>query len=63
MIEFTLNDMTCGHCASVVTRTVRELDANARVDIDLAHKRVQVDSTQDRARLVEALTEAGYPPA
>lgn len=63
MIEFTINDMTCGHCASVITRTVRDLDASAKVDIDLAHKKVQVESTQDRASLVDALTEAGYPPA
>ena len=62
MIEFTLNDMSCGHCASVITKTVKALDSEAKVDIDLAHKKVAVESTEDRATLVEALTEAGYPP-
>ncbi|HQX60600.1 MAG: heavy-metal-associated domain-containing protein [Rhodoferax sp.] len=63
MLEFTINDMSCGHCASVITKTVRSLDAQAKVDVDLAHKKVQIESTEDRATIAEALTEAGYPPA
>lgn len=63
MIEFTINDMTCGHCASMITKTVRALDADAKVDVDLAHKKVQVESHVDRARLSHALAEAGFPPA
>ena len=63
MIEFTINDMSCGHCASVITKTVKALDSEAKVDIDLAQKKVAVESTEDRATLAEALTEAGYPPA
>ncbi len=63
MIEFTINDMSCGHCASVITKTVRALDSEARVDIDLAQKKVTVESTEDRADLAAALTDAGYPPS
>ena len=63
MIEFTINDMSCGHCASMITKTVRALDDQAKVDVDLATKKVQIESSQDRATLVDALTEAGYPPA
>jgi copper chaperone len=63
MIEFTVNDMSCGHCAGVITRTVQALDAQARVDIDLAQKKVAIESKVDRAALVAALTEEGYPPA
>ncbi len=63
MIEFTLNDMSCSHCAGVITKTVQALDSEAKVNIDLAHKKVSVESTEDRAALAEALTEAGYPPA
>ncbi|MEP6969702.1 MAG: heavy-metal-associated domain-containing protein, partial [Betaproteobacteria bacterium] len=62
MIEFTINDMSCGHCASTITKTVRALDSEAKVDVDLAHKKVQVESTQDRATIAAALSEAGYPP-
>ncbi len=63
MFEFTINDMSCGHCASVITKTVHALDSEARVDVDLAHKKVQVESTEDRDTIAAALTEAGYPPA
>ena len=62
MIEFTINDMSCSHCAGVITKTVQALDAGATVDIDLAHKKVAVESAADRAAIVGALTEAGYPP-
>lgn len=63
MLEFTINDMSCGHCASMITKTVRALDADATVDVDLAHKKVQVESRVDRARLSQALADAGFPPA
>ncbi len=63
MMEFKVEDMSCGHCASVITKTVKELDAKATVDIDLGHKTVKIESTEDRAVLAHALEEAGYPTA
>lgn len=63
MIELTLNDMSCGHCAGVVTKTVKALDAHAQVDIDLATKKVKIDAHADAAAITKALTAAGYPPA
>ena len=63
MIEFKVEDMSCGHCASVITRTVKELDAQATVEIDLGRKTVRIESSEDRSALAEALDEAGYPTA
>ncbi len=63
MMEFKVEDMSCGHCASVITKTVKELDAKATVDIDLGQKTVKIESTEDRAVLAHALEEAGYPTA
>ena len=62
MIEFKLPDMTCGHCASRVTMALKQTDPQCKVNIDLASQKVQVDSTEDRHSLAEALTEAGYQP-
>ena len=62
MIELTLNDMSCGHCSGVVTKTVKALDANATVQIDLASKKVKIDTLTDAAAVRTALTEAGYAP-
>ena len=62
-LEFQLPDMSCGHCASRVTQALKQVDPDGRVRVDLKTCRVQVDSREDRATLVEALSEAGYPPA
>ncbi len=63
MMEFKIEDMSCGHCASVITKTVKALDSAAKVEIDLAQKKVTVESSEERAVIAEALTEAGYTPA
>ena len=52
-----------GHCVGAVTKTLQSVDPQAKVEVDLASKKVKVESTQDRAKLADALTEAGYPPA
>jgi len=63
MIEFRLPDMTCGHCASTVEKTLKLTDPRCRVSVDLEARKVQVQSVDDRQTLADALTEAGYPPA
>lgn len=63
MIEFKLPDMTCGHCAGMVSQTLKLADADCRVDIDLPTQTVKVESTEERAALAQALSDAGYPPA
>ncbi len=63
MIELNLPDMTCGHCASTVAQTCKLVDSAAKVEVDLSTKHVKISSNEDRNDFVEALTEAGYPPA
>lgn len=63
MIEFHLPDMTCGHCASRVTQTLKLTDPGCQVNVDLKTQKVAVQSADDRQTLADALTEAGYPPA
>lgn len=63
MIELSVNGMTCGHCASTVTRAIKAVDPNAVVRVDLEGKRVHVDSRSPAAALAKAVTEAGYPAA
>jgi len=63
MISFTVNDMTCGHCASAITKAVKAVDKDARVEIDFAAHRVHVQPTEaDADELAEAIKEAGYTP-
>lgn len=63
MLNFEVKDMTCGHCASTIKRAVNAVDAGARVEIDLAARRVMVEPAQaDAAELLEAIQDAGYTP-
>lgn len=62
MIEFDVQAMSCGHCASAITKAIKEVDPAATVEVNLDSKKVKVKSTEDRATLTEALAEAGYPP-
>ena len=62
MIEFTVNDMTCGHCASTITRAVKEIDAAGRCEIDLSAKRVRIESSHPAEDFRAAIEEAGYTP-
>lgn len=63
MIAFEVNDMTCGHCVSAITRALKATDKDAKVQIDLVTHRVQVEPiSADAAELEEAIKEAGYTP-
>lgn len=61
-MEFIVPDMTCGHCAGVITRALKDSDPACTVVIDLPAHRVTVESTQDLDSLRQALIDAGYTP-
>ncbi|MGA8006187.1 MAG: heavy-metal-associated domain-containing protein [Burkholderiales bacterium] len=61
MIELTVKDMTCNHCVGVVTKTVKSVDPDATVNVDLPSKRVRVHSASSAGAFTKALDEAGYP--
>lgn len=63
MIQLNIPQMSCGHCVKAVTQAVHEVDPQAKVDVNLATKRVNVESQADRAKIVASLAEAGYPAA
>ncbi|HEX6362145.1 MAG TPA: heavy-metal-associated domain-containing protein [Albitalea sp.] len=63
MIDFEVHDMSCGRCASAITRALGRADPNARVQVDLAAHRVRVESAvADAEALAGAIREAGYTP-
>ncbi|WP_334119382.1 heavy-metal-associated domain-containing protein [Limnobacter sp.] len=61
MIELTVEKMKCGGCSANVERAVKAQDPTAQVQIDLARKLVQVESTLPAASLAKTISEAGYP--
>jgi copper chaperone len=62
LIELTLPTMTCGHCVKTVTETVRKLDANAHLQVDLPSHKVQIDTQRSREEVSRALAQEGYSP-
>ena len=63
MISFQVNDMTCGHCVSAITKSLKAEDDAAQVRFDLASHRVDIESAvANAAGLSEAIKAAGYTP-
>jgi copper chaperone len=63
MIAFEVKDMTCGHCVSTITKAVKAADKDAKVQIDLAAHRVEIEPTETNVtELSDAIKEAGYTP-
>jgi copper chaperone len=63
MVTFEIQDMTCGHCVSSITKAVRAIDPGAQVTADLATHRVQIEPAKsDRSQLSDAIRKAGYAP-
>jgi len=63
MVTFEVNDMTCGHCVNAITKAVAFIDPGAKVQVDLASHRVQIEPTASTvAVLGDAIKTAGYTP-
>ena len=60
MKTFEVTDMTCGHCASTIARAIAGVDQDARVDVQLTRKQVQICSTASPADLAAAIEQAGF---
>lgn len=60
---FTVTGMTCGHCEKAVTQALQQVDPQAQVVIDRSQNRVQVESSQPREALAQAIAEEGYAVA
>ncbi|WP_427852214.1 heavy-metal-associated domain-containing protein [Stenotrophomonas acidaminiphila] len=57
-----IENMTCGGCARSVTAAIKDVDPAATVTVDLASKRVHIESAQPAERFTAALDDAGFPP-
>ena len=60
---FDVEGMSCNHCAKAVTQALRHVDPQAQVQVDLAGKKVEVESAQPRQALAKAMADEGYTVA
>lgn len=54
-MQFHIDDMTCGGCASTVKKTILTLDANATVRTDPATRLVDVETSLSAEQIAAAL--------
>ena len=61
-LELTMRveGMTCEGCAEAVRRTIRRLDPQAQVAVDVDHGRVTALTVAQSLDVAQALTQAGY---
>lgn len=60
MLTLDIKGMTCGHCVKAVTRAIESVDPQAKVAIDLATGRAQIESSATPQAIGAAVVEEGY---
>jgi copper chaperone len=61
MYTLKVEKMSCGGCAARVTRAVQVVDPQAKVEVRLKDRLVQVESAETPDAIAGAITSAGYP--
>ena len=59
-VTLQVEGMSCGHCIRAVTNAITALDGAAKVEVDLAAKRVIAQTKLLRAQVVRAVEEEGF---
>ena len=63
MTTFQVKDMSCGHCAGVITKAITAVDPQAKVDFKMDQRLVMIDAPQANVQaLQDAIAKAGYTP-
>lgn len=60
MYELQVEGVSCNHCVSKLTRSVRDVDATAKVEVDLESGKLRVESKAELDDIVSAVFDAGY---
>ena len=60
MLRFYIPNMTCGGCASSVSKALQVAAPDAAIEVDLDAKEVSVDGIPDDATVQSAVEGAGF---
>ena len=61
IINLMVTGMTCGHCEKAVKQAIKDVDANATIEIKRTENLVIVDTAETTETIVAAITAEGYP--
>jgi|TARA_R100000455_G_C6216610_1_gene82416 copper chaperone len=62
IMQFNVQDMTCGHCVAAITKAVENAFPQAKVSINLEQHQVTVDNVDDTLAVQKVIEEEGYTP-
>ncbi|MFC4922746.1 heavy-metal-associated domain-containing protein [Delftia deserti] len=62
MTAFRVANMTCGGCAGRIQRAIIAMDGEARIEISLRDRMVQISGAATDAEFAGAIQAAGYTP-
>lgn len=60
-MQLKIENMTCGGCARGVTATIKAVDPQAEVNINVDQKTVELNSKVELKQILDALAEDGFP--
>ena len=61
ILNLMVTGMTCGHCEKAVKQAIKDVDANATIEIKRTESLVIVDTAETTETIVAAITAEGYP--
>ena len=61
MTKLTVPDMSCGHCAGVITKALKGLDQDAAIAFDMPARVLDIETRVPLDAVLAALADAGYP--
>lgn len=59
-MQLNVSSIVCQGCADTITKAVKDLDANAVVQVNVETKQVTVDSQADEAAVKAAIVATGH---
>ena len=61
ILNLMVTGMTCGHCEKAVKQAIKDVDANATIEIKRTENLVIVDTAETTETIMAAITAEGYP--
>ncbi|WP_413163920.1 heavy-metal-associated domain-containing protein [Capilliphycus salinus ALCB114379] len=59
-VELKVPSMVCDGCVDTVTKAIKGIDSNAKVEVDLSTKTVKVDGNPSEDSIKEAISSVGH---
>jgi len=62
-MQFLVEDLSCNHCVTQITKAIHNADPAAVVQIDIPTKIVNVETTLAADSVTQTISDAGFTPA